>query len=291
MGEVNSPGWFIMRLLAFTAAALASIVMATSLAYAKDGVIASEPELLVVRHGSSVSVALPGSEYADFERSEDAARFRIIGESLPAGEKSLRGSLSNISWEPAGEDTLVQIEFDAAPLNSVISAVPESEYRPGVEQVIASFNFAEGRKISGPPMGGQAPARGEPTGDPYGEYELPEMGDVKYSDALVTLNVRNTDFREVLWLLSEIGGVSIILDPYWNDEPTGGRRPPGAGVDPGSGGGDGDGGGGFRPGGEFNPNVPGSGTGELSFNFENVPFDTALELVVMAAGLVMVEVR
>ena len=260
-------------------------------ALAKDGVIVSEPELYVVKQGGSIAVALPGGEYSQFEQTADSARFRIVGQSLPAGEKGLTGDLRRVSWQPDGEDMLVELSFAEKPLNSIISAVPESEYRPGVEQVIASFAFAPDTKLAGPPLGGgRAQGRSDEVGDPYGDYELPELKGYRYSDALVTLNVRNADFREVLWLLSEIGGVSIILDPYWNDEPTGTRRPPGAGVDPGSGGGDGAEPG-FRPGGEFNPNVPGSGTGELSFNFEDVPFDTALELVVMAAGLVMVEVN
>ena len=122
-----------------------------------------------------------------------------------------------------------------------------------------------------------------------GNYELPEMAPVKYSDALVTLNVNGVDFRDVLWFLSEVGNVSIMLDPYWADEPTGNGRPVGAGADPAPGGGGDEPG--FRGAGGFVPGMMREGTGNLSLNFENVPFDRALELVVMAAGLVMVEIE
>ena len=67
-------------------------------------------------------------------------------------------------------------------------------------------------------------------GRPYepGEYRLPAF-ETKYrfSDIRVNLNLNGADFREVLMFMSEISGVSIILDPYWSDEPTGGRRRPG----------------------------------------------------------------
>ncbi len=136
---------------------------------------------------------------------------------------------------------------------------------------------------------------------PEGEYELPPFPyRYKYSDALVSINLVNTDFRDVLMLLSEIGNVSIVLDPYWSDPPTGGRRRPGgpgstggAGAGGGAGGaegGQGGGGTGFREAGTFQAQLPRPGTGNLTLNLENVPFDLALDLILTAVNLEKIDV-
>ncbi len=163
--------------------------------------------------------------------------------------------------------------------------------RPGVPQVVAGFYFnpAEAQSRPYPVLGSRKPGSSSAASDPHGGYELPELPESKYSDALVNLSVRNTDFRDVLWLMSEIGNVSIVLDPYWADEPTGSRREVGGGVDPGGGGGS-EGGPGYRPAGQFNPAAPREGTGNLSLNFKDVPFDLALDLVIMSVGLVKVDI-
>jgi hypothetical protein len=103
------------------------------------------------------------------------------------------------------------------------------------------------------------------------------------------LKVRNVDFRDVLWLMSDIGGITIVLDPYWDDEPTGSRRQVGGGAS-GDGGGGAGGGGGFGTGGSPPPFAPREGTGRLTLNFQEVPFDQALDLILMTVGLVKVDI-
>ena len=127
-----------------------------------------------------------------------------------------------------------------------------------------------------------------------GQYELPPFATrYKYSDALVSLSLQGVDFREVLFLLSEIGKVTIVLDPYWDKPPTGGvhNRPPGGpgGEGGGKGGGAGGGGqgggtGGFRPGSSFTP-IDISKPGSITMNLKDVPFDLALDMVIQSAGL------
>jgi len=111
-----------------------------------------------------------------------------------------------------------------------------------------------------------------------GDYELPgfEEFEGKLSDVLVNLNAA-TGFSvyQVLNLMSQIAGISIIIDPYITDEPIGGvarRRV----LDPLDIGGDGSPIG-FRDAAQFNALItePGSVIG----NFENVPWDTALDII------------
>jgi hypothetical protein len=123
-----------------------------------------------------------------------------------------------------------------------------------------------------------------------GQYELPPFATrYKYSDALVSLSLQGVDFRQVLFLLSEIGGVTIVLDPYWDQPPTGGvhNRPPGGpGGEGGGKGGGGQGGntGGFRPGGTFMP-IDITKPGSITMDLKDVPFDLALDMVIQSAGL------
>jgi len=111
-----------------------------------------------------------------------------------------------------------------------------------------------------------------------GDYELPgfEEFEGRLSDVLVNLNAA-TGFSvyQVLNLMSQIAGISIIIDPYITDEPIGGvanRRV----LDPLDLGGDGSPIG-FRDAAQFNALItePGSVIG----NFENVPWDTALDII------------
>jgi hypothetical protein len=247
---------------------------------------------VVVRLGLSETCAWPGSGYSSFVVEDDTASFVLAGQQLPAGHQRVLGrGITEVSWEPAADGTRVTIQFASVPTHSIINAVAGTEIRPYTPQVIAGFGFsAERQRGSYPVMGSKAP-RHTAEGDEHGRYKLPPFPSAKYSDALVTLRVENVDFRDVLWLMSEIGNVSIVLDPYWADEPTGMPRPVGGGAT-GDGGGEGggEGGGGFRGAGDFVPPVPRSGTGRLTLNFENVPFDTALELILMSVGLVKVDI-
>lgn len=100
------------------------------------------------------------------------------------------------------------------------------------------------------------------------------------SNVRVTLPTMNgVDLLDVLNYLSLISGISLIIDPYTFDEPFGGTRPPkipegeeGSNTEPG-----------FRPAGEFEPHSFGSGT--VIGNLDNVPFDTALRLILELHGL------
>ena len=280
------------KLLLTLSLVVAAGLLAASPSRAADGVVVETNELVMLCQDNLETCALPGEGYEDFVIDGERATFRLTGYELPAGSKRLLGrGVRRVSWEPGEGGTAVTVDFDRAPEFNLINAVTGTELRPGTPQVIAGFGFApreEDRK-SYPVMGSRQPGEHVEV-DQHGTYQLPELPPVKYSDALVTLNVQNVDFRDVLWLMSEIGGVSMVLDPYWADEPTGNRRPVGGGADPGSGGSGGGGDPGFRPAGGFVPTVPRSGTGLLTMNLNEVPFDTALELVLMSVGLVKVDI-
>lgn len=253
--------------------------------------VVTAPELTIARSGGNETCALPGGGFEDLEIDDQRATFTLLGPALPEGSKRVAGGgISRVQWEPLEEDTRVTIEFAKPPSYHMLNAVSGTEARPQTPQVVAGFGFdSTDSQHRAPPVLGGDQSAAEHQEDPYGSYKLPEFRPVKYSDALVTLNVRNTDFRDVLWLMSQIGNISIVLDPYWADEPTGGPREPGGGVDPGSDGGGG-GGPGYRPGGDFVPQVPREGTGRLTLSFDAVPFDLALELIVMSVGLYKVDI-
>jgi hypothetical protein len=281
----------IMRILLLTLVSLALSSTWAMAAPVQRGVVVSQPELTVLRHGGNESVALPAGSYSSFTVDSAAASFTLLDSRLPAGERRLRGGISHVSWTPGEDGVKVTLTFARPPKSSVINALPGTELRPGVPQVIAGFAFDAPAPVQRPAVG-RANVE-EQSGGRYGDYQLPRFPDAKYSDALVTLKVHNVDFRDVLWLMSEIGNVSIMLDPYWADEPTGSRRTVGGGADPDGGGGGGHGGGGdagFRPGDDFIPGSPREGTGNLTMNLNEVPFDLALDLVLQSVGLVKVDV-
>ncbi len=271
------------RIVLITVFAL--VLGCATVATAKEGVIHESPALTVVRHGTSESCIMPGNSYSSFELEGTNASFIIDGVEMDAGFKKLRGGgITKVSWAPAEGGTLVSLEFADEPLSSLINFMPGTQVMPGAAQVLAGFSFdgnvysKRGRAVLGSRKRG-------PAADEHGSYKLPDFPDYKYSDTLITLHVQNVDFRDVLWLMSSIGGVSIVLDPYWDQEPTGSRRPVGGGAS-----GAGGGGSGFRPGRMFLPSFPSSGKGDLSLDFNQVPFDTALDLILMSVGLVKVDI-
>jgi len=115
-------------------------------------------------------------------------------------------------------------------------------------------------------------------GVPEGEYELPEFPGAgeRLSDVLVNLPApTGLSVYQVLNLMSQLAGISIILDPYITDPPIGGvanRRVleplqfGGAGSPIG-----------FREAAQFNALITEPGT--VIGNFENVPWDTALDII------------
>jgi hypothetical protein len=267
--------------------------LAASRAWAADGVLLDKPEAVVLKHGSNESISIPGAGYHDWSLAESTASY-IVDEGPSAGQSfNVRGGkLRNVRLEPVAGGCKVVLSFRAAPAYFVINAVNNSDWRPGVAQVVAGFGFTSGPQDTKayPVVGGYESGSQKLKHDEYGTYELPKFPEAKYSDALVSLKVMNTDFRDVLWLLSDIGNVSIMLDPYWNDPPTGTQRAPGGGASGGTPGGSGDSGDGFRNGGVFNPMAPREGTGRLSLDFKDVPFDMALDLILQSVGLVKVDI-
>jgi hypothetical protein len=132
---------------------------------------------------------------------------------------------------------------------------------------------------SGPSPATRSRMRDDPyAGFYYAETE-PNRGSF-LSDIRVTLPAMNgLDLYDVINYLSLISGISIIIDPYTFDEPTGMRRDP---LPPDSDG-QGEAGPGFRPAGVFDPTFARPGT--VQGNFVNVPFDTALKLILETHGL------
>ncbi|MCC7479427.1 hypothetical protein IT575_13365 [bacterium] len=261
-----------------------------------EGVLLSNQYFNLTRSAGIESIEFEGSALRDFSVEGRTATLIIDGEPAAAGRSSVprasgvRPGISELSWEPVDGGTRLTLSFSRSPQYTVTNSMPGTELRPNTPQVIAAFSFPQaGDDKLGPNYSGAPPAGSLGRRDDPGSYELPKFAPYKYSDALVTLRANNVDFREVLWLLSRIGDVDIMLDPYWQQEPTGTRRPPGGGVQAG---GDGNGGGsGFRSGGDFGPVGLTEGAGDLSFNFVDVPFDTALDLVIKSVGLVYVDIN
>ena len=120
----------------------------------------------------------------------------------------------------------------------------------------------------------------EEPGNPFGYQHLKDQ----LSDVLVNLPATSGyNFYKTLMLLSRMAGISIIIDPYLVDEPTGSLRsnklePPGGGEGE-------DGGGGFREAGQFDAMDLHGATNTVIGNFENVPFDLALQIILEAHNL------
>ncbi len=121
--------------------------------------------------------------------------------------------------------------------------------------------------------------------DPFGGLYFADYlpGGNVLSDVRVSLPAMNgMNLYEVLDYLSEISGISLIIDPYAFDEPTGSLRPPKVPDMPAPGTSQP----GFRPGGVFQPQFPSGGT--VVGNFIDVPFDTALKLILQTQELELV---
>jgi hypothetical protein len=118
-------------------------------------------------------------------------------------------------------------------------------------------------------------------GNPFGYQHLKDQ----LSDVLVNLPATSGyNFYKTLMLLSRMAGISIIIDPYLVDEPTGSLRS--NKLEPPGGGGDGeDGGLGFREAEQFDAMDLHGATNTVIGNFENVPFDLALKIILEAHNL------
>lgn len=276
-----------MRLMQILPAGLLALAMfhAPASAEQEDGVVLEEKNIVVIREQNMESLAIRGDAYEDFSIDEEelSASFVVSGPLLGIGSERIMGKgIRQISWEPDERGTRVHVQFANLPERHIMNAMGGTEFRPQVPQVLASFSYDPDEYRKRTILGKRRSRSNEEIerDTRHGDYKLPEFPDSEYSDARVTLNIVNADFREVLWFMSQIGNVSIMLDPYWGDEPHGAKRPPGGGVDPGVGGDD-DG---------FTPGLIRNGVGGLTLNFEDVPFSQALDLILMSVGLVKVDV-
>ncbi len=151
---------------------------------------------------------------------------------------------------------------------SETTSVRESEEIPGVDDV-----FAE--EVETDKEYPRVPVK---VGPAEGEYELPEFPGMeeRLSDVLVNLPAPSgLSVYQVLYLMSSLAGISIIIDPYITDPPIGGRtqrrvldplqfEEDGAPI-------------GFREASQFYALITEPGT--VRGNFENVPWDTALDII------------
>jgi hypothetical protein len=274
--------------------AMLAVLGGLLLSAAKPGrsaqVVVKSPELTVTASGNEQTAAFPGGSYDGLTLAEDglSAKLTLVGQKLTAGSKKVAGQgISQVSWTLVGKNTQVEFTFAAPPKSTLLNAVQGTPARPRTPQVLAGFIFdsdteaaPKGRSVLGARTAGSAGLSTQP-----GTYELPQLPPAHYSDALVTLKVQNAEFTDVLFLLSQIGNVSIVLDPYYNDEPTGSQR---GGL-----GGDGAGGGGdsapVSPG-QPPAIFPREGTGTVTLNFKDVPFDRALDMLLMTSGLVKADI-
>ncbi len=256
--------------------------------------------------------------------SQTPVEIRVKVDALFVGKEvriPLNGYFANaIKLTPTSTGTEVTISKSPSARGFAVAVSPSSSFVPDSGNVVLTLSYGHGSERGESEKGSGSGDNGNETNgartvstnkeyprlrlvpEEEGRYQLPPFPyKYKYSDALVSLSLVNTDFRDVLMLLSEIGNVSIVLDPYWEDEPTGGRRRPGGPGGLGGGGGDGgggeggggDGGGGqsgFREASIFQARLPRSGTGNLTLNLENVPFDLALDLVLTAVNLEKIDV-
>jgi len=287
---------------------LAASILCTFLALAVWG--AEESKKTTIIPGKVVLVSRNGLDcfyFAGTGCSEIAASrlkvsFRVEGLAV---EREVRRLLEGywaqrIQIDPAADSAEVTIHRSLAGGTYAVSTAPTSDVLPDRGNVIFVLTQGTEEPLKARPGATVAADSDYPrmqleAGYVEGDYRLPPFETkYKYSDILVNLNLQQADFREVLMLMSEISGVSIILDPYWSDEPTGGRRPPG-----------GPGGGGelpppgeesytppgeFRGGEVFQATIPREGIGSLTMNLQNVPFDLALDLILTAVNLVKIDV-
>jgi hypothetical protein len=214
------------------------------------------------------------------------ANGRSVVQTEGKGELTIRPSGQSIaSWvgkTPPGvlylggkPDDIAAFIREADP--KTISALPDFEKYWGQNQ---------SARPAKPVMSGDSSAmrtrlKDDPFGGLYYEDYLP--GGNVLSDVRVTLPAMNgMNLYEVLDYLSEISGISLIIDPYAFDEPTGGIRPakvpempaPGTGQP------------GFRSAAVFQPQFPSGGT--VVGNIIDVPFDTALKLILQTQQLELV---
>lgn len=230
-----------------------------------------------------------------------AAPDRVLGLAAAAGLLDMQGRarVATENWgelvvRPAGQ-SLVSWTEQTPPGELYLAGTPEqiaSFLARGDEQLLSrqptltQFWAANQPKAKHAPTlggaGGSAMTPRQDRDDPFaGLYYASSMpGGGQLSDIRVTLPAMSgMNLYDVLSYLSLISGISLMIDPYTFDEPTGGRREPKVPEEPeGT-----EGGAGYRPADVFNPQLARPGT--VIGNFVNVPFDLALQLILETHGL------
>jgi hypothetical protein len=236
------------------------------------------------------SVTFRASGYTDLSVLPQQVTFTLTGcpVSQPVSEKLDGLVLSELWIKPDGDKAFVTLKLSGLADGFGVNTAPASRAFPNSGSVIAGFT---GLKLAAPAstskvnsqstVGSEYPDIAAPV---VSDYELPEFETrYKYSDALVTLHTRGSSVRGVLEFLSLVGNVSIILDPYWDQAPTGTDRPPISGI----GGGDNPN---YGTGGGLDTGFNGLGSGSITCDMDNVPFDLALDLIITSAGLVYFDI-
>ena len=195
-------------------------------------------------------------------------------------------SLVNWSAEaPPGELLLCGTQAQIAKFLAEASPVQVAT-QPVFQQYWASAQPRQrARSLAG---GAGVDTRHQVRDDPYNGlfYASTMPGGGRLSDIRVTLNATSgLNLYDVLNYLSNISGISLIIDPYTFDEPTGSTRPPYVpdGSSPS------DSGPGFRSASEFNPGLQRPGT--VRGNIVNMPFDEALRTILSTHNLEFVVVN
>lgn len=233
------------------------------------------------------AVTFRSGGYSNLKKSLTEITFRLSGMHVESPQLHKLGGavMSELLLKPDGEFTQATIKLSGIADGFSINAAGASRAFPNNSSVVAAITGL--RKSRG---GGKAPDDEFPAMSAapqnYGDYELPEFErKYRYSDALVTLHLRGASIEGVLAYMSLLGNISIILDPYWNKEPTGTGRPPVSGGGAGGGGGQGIGTGGGAGG------FSGFGEGLVTIDLDKVPFDFALDLLITSSGLTYFEIR
>jgi hypothetical protein len=248
---------------------------------------------LVVRTRLSSNVGLVSQEvrgedlYLSFGTPSSALLGNASDKAGPAAYGTTETTDEQKAWAPAasgnemGNSLSASIgAVDPARLEKIEGVSGQRQAVPSVDQILQMAKedaYRYGKD-------------GSSSSDSYGSYQLPGFaGDEDLlSEVRVNLNAAGGfSLYQFLMFMSDISGISIVIDPYWLDDPTGNTvRDP---QDPGQLPGGGDGGPGFRSADIFFPQL--GGTGSIVGNLVNIPFDQALNLVLSTHNLKKVVYR
>ncbi len=188
----------------------------------------------------------------------------------PAGQ-----SLAN--WMPAQPPGEIYLSGKSADINDFLDGLNDGRIYSQAPLQDYWAEHKSGRRTSSYQDGSSVDSRRRLKDDPHSGlyYDGFSPQNTQLSDIRVTLQAPGgMNLYDVINYLSDISGISIMIDPYAFDEPTGGVRDPKV-PDPPAGA---DGTPGFRGADQFMPQGTSRG-GTFVGNLINVPFDTALKMI------------